>query len=183
MYGYVDRDGDGWRETPEGAPLELSISTEASQIDRAFNEMWKRQLDALGLRVNFRVNQWPENLKAARAGKLMIWLLGYTAAGADSDSFLGLAASKNIGTSNFARFRNASYDRLYDRQRQLPDGAERDAVIREMKRIWVVYMPYKVHGHRFVNDLSQPRLIGYRRHPFARDFFKYLDVDDAHPAA
>jgi ABC-type transport system substrate-binding protein len=113
----------------------------------------------------------------------MIWLLGYTAAGADSDSFLGLAASKNIGTSNFARFRNAAYDKLYDRQRQLPDGAERDAVINEMKRIWVVYMPYKVHGHRFVNDLSQPRLIGYRRHPFARDFFKYLDIDDSHAAA
>jgi hypothetical protein len=47
-----------------------------------------------------------------------------------------------------------------------------------MKRLFVAYMPYKVHGHRFVNDLSQPRLIGYRRHPFARDFFKWVDVDD-----
>ena len=183
LYGYLDRDGDGWREMPDGSPLELSIATEASQIDRAFNEMWKRQLDHLGVRVTFRVNQWPENLKAARSGKLMIWLLGYTASGADSDAFLGLAVSKNIGTSNFARFRNAAYDKLYNRQRQLPDGAERDAMINEMKRIWVAYMPYKVHGHRFVNDLSHPRLIGYRRHPFARDFFKHLDIDDTHAPA
>jgi ABC-type transport system substrate-binding protein len=183
-FGYLDRDGDGWREMPDGSALELLIATEATQLDRAFNEMWKRQLDALGVRVSFRVNQWPENLKAARSGKLMIWLLGFTAAGADSDSFLGLGASQYIGTQNFARFRNAAYDKLYGQQRQLPDGPERDAVIREMKRIWVAYMPYKVHGHRFVNDLSQPWLIGYRRHPFARDFFKYLDVDHSQdPAA
>jgi len=183
IYGYTDRNGDGWRETPEGKPLELVMATESTQIDRAFNEMWKRQLDALGLRVSFQVSQWPEHLKAARAGKLMMWVLGYTASGSDSDSFLGLAASSNIGTSNFARFHNAAYDKLFDQQRQLPDGKERDAVIDEMKRIWVAYMPYKIHGHRFVNDLSHPRVIGYRRHPFARDFFKFLDIDDdASPA-
>jgi ABC-type transport system substrate-binding protein len=139
--------------------------------------MWKRQLDALAIRVRFRVNQWPENLKAARAGRLMVWMLGNTAAGADSDAFLALAASQNIGSTNFARFRNPEYDRLYERQRQLADGPERDAVIYELKRLWLAYMPYKVHGHRYANDLSHPWLVGYRRHPFGRDFFKYLDID------
>jgi ABC-type transport system substrate-binding protein len=178
-YGYVDRDGDGWREQPDGSPLLLEIATESSQLDRTFNELWKRQLDALGLRVQFRVNQWPENAKAARAGKLMIWLLGWTAGGPDPDSFLALGLSRNIGGSNYARFRLPEYDRLYDRQRQLPDGAERDAVIREMKRLFNVYMPYKVHGHRYVNDVMHSWLAGYHRHPFARDFFKYVDVDTA----
>ncbi|HTT11991.1 MAG TPA: ABC transporter substrate-binding protein [Burkholderiaceae bacterium] len=177
IYGYVDRDGDGWREMPDGSRLELVIATESAQIDRAFNEMWKRQLDALGLRVTFQVSQWPEHLKAARAGRLMMWFLGSTAAGSDSDAFLALAATSGIGASNFARFSNATYDRLYERQRHLPDGPERDGVIFEMKRLFTAYMPYKVHGHRFANDLSQPWLIGYRRHPFARDFFKYIDID------
>ncbi len=176
-YGYVDRDGDGWRENPDGSRLLLSIATESSQLDRAFNELWKRQLDALGVRVEFNVNQWPENAKNARAGKLMIWLLGWTAGSADPDSFLALGLSRNIGGSNYARFKHAEYDRLYDRQRQLPDGPERAAVIFEMKRIFVTYMPYKIHGHRFVNDVMHPWLIGYRRHPFARDFFKHIDVD------
>jgi len=179
IYGYVDRDGDGWRELPDGSRLELTFATQSSQIDRAFNEMWKRQLDRLGVRVVFTVNQWPENLKAARAGKLMMWSLGYSATTPDPDDFLGLGAAQNIGASNYARFRLPQYDSLYDRQRQLADGPERDRAIFEMKRLFVAYMPYKVHGHRFVNDLSQPRLIGYRRHPFARDFFKYIDIDDA----
>ena len=26
MYGYVDRDGDGWRERPDGAPLTLEYA-------------------------------------------------------------------------------------------------------------------------------------------------------------
>jgi ABC-type transport system substrate-binding protein len=176
-YGYLDRNGDGWREQPDGSPLVLEIATESSQLDRAFNEMWKRQLDALGIRVAFKVNQWPENMKAARSGKLMIWLLGWTAGSPDPDSFLALGLSRNIGGSNVARFNLPEYDRLYDRQRQMPDGPERFAVMRDMKRIFNAYMPYKIHGHRYVNDVSHPWLIGYRRHPFLRDFFKYVDID------
>ena len=182
IYGYVDRDGDGWREQPDGSPLVLQMATQSSQIDRAFNEMWKRQLDALGVRVEFNVNQWPENNKSARSGKLMMWGLGWSASGSDPDSFLALGHSGDIGGSNYARFRNREYDELYNRQRQLPDGPERAATIFEMKRVFVTYMPYKVHGHRYINDLTQPWLIGYRRHPFARDF-KFIDVDDsARPA-
>ncbi len=176
-YGYVDRDGDGWRERPDGSPLVIRFTTQSSQLDRAFNEMWKRQLDALGIRVAFEVNQWPENMKAARAGKLSVWSLGWSATGADSDSFLALGWSKGFGATNFARFVNADYDALYEKQSRMPDGPQRDAVIREMKRLFIVYMPYKLHGHRYVNDVTQPWLIGYRRHPFARDFFKYIDVD------
>jgi ABC-type transport system substrate-binding protein len=176
-YGYVDRDGDGWREQPDGTPLTIEISCETSQLDRAFNELWKRQLDALGIRVEFKPAQWPENLKNARAGKLMIWLLGNTASVPDCDDFLAFGWSKHIGASNFARFRNAEYDRLYEAQGKLANGPERAALIYDMKRLFVAWMPYKIHGHRFVNDVSHPWLIGYRRHPFARDFFKWIDID------
>jgi ABC-type transport system substrate-binding protein len=183
LYGYVDRDGDGWREQPDGSPLLLQMATQSSQIDRAFNEMWKRQLDALGIRVEFVVNQWPENNKSARAGKLMMWGLGWTASGPDPDSFLGLGHSGDIGGGNYARFKRTEYDELYNLQRQLPDGPERAAAIFQMKRLFAAWMPYKVHGHRYINDLVQPWLVGYRRHPFSRDFFKYVDIDDsARPA-
>lgn len=176
-FGYVDRDGDGWREMPDGTPLLLEIATETGQIDRAFNEMWKRQMDPLGIRVSFRPAQWPENLKNARAGKLMMWVLGNTATSTDVDAFLNFGTTKNIGAGNFARFSHAEYDRLYEQQKTLPDGPERLQVIREMQRIMVAYMPYKFHGHRITNDVMHPWLIGFRRHPFARDMFKWIDID------
>lgn len=177
LYGFLDRNGDGWRELPDGSPLVIEMASESSQLDREFNEMWRRQMDHLRIRIEFRINQWPENLKAARSGKLMTWILGNTASVPDCDDFLAFGSSHDIGSSNFARFRLADYDRLYGLQRQLPNGPERDAAIYEMKRLFNVYMPYKVHGHRFNNDLSQPWLIGYRRHPFASNFFKYVDID------
>jgi hypothetical protein len=36
----------------------------------------KKGLDAIGVRVSFKPAKWPENLKAARAGKLMFWRVG-----------------------------------------------------------------------------------------------------------
>ena len=36
-----------------------------------------------GVRVEFRIAQWPENLKAATAGKLMMWSVGSTASTPD----------------------------------------------------------------------------------------------------
>jgi ABC-type transport system substrate-binding protein len=67
MYGYVDRDGDGWREQPDGQPLVLEMATEPEQRNRTFNEVWKKMMDAVGLQIRFVAAQWPENLKSARA--------------------------------------------------------------------------------------------------------------------
>jgi ABC-type transport system substrate-binding protein len=32
LYGYVDRDGDGWREQPDGKPLVLECTTQPDQL-------------------------------------------------------------------------------------------------------------------------------------------------------
>ena len=176
-YGYVDRDGDGWREQPDGSPLILQMATESSQLDRQFNELWQRHLKAVGLRISFSVNQWPENAKSARAGKLMMWQLGWSAGAPDPDTFLALGFGPNKGAPNYARFQDKVFDKYYVTQRTTPNGPEREAAILELKRLFLAYMPYKFHGHRIVNDVMHPWLIGYRRHPYGRDFFKHIDVD------
>jgi hypothetical protein len=61
----------------------------------------------------------------------------------------------------------------------LPDGPERATLFEQAKRIAVVYAPYKTHVHRYMNDMAQPWLIGYRRPLFWTDFWQYLDVDTA----
>jgi hypothetical protein len=59
----------------------------------------------------------------------------------------------------------------------MPDGPEREALIHDAKLLGVAYMPYKAHSHRIVTDLMHAQVQGYRRHPFARDFWRYVDVD------
>ena len=33
-YGYLDRNGDGWREPPDGKPLVLEVASETDQLSR-----------------------------------------------------------------------------------------------------------------------------------------------------
>jgi ABC-type transport system substrate-binding protein len=179
LYGYVDRNGDGWREQPDGRPLLLEYATSPDQQSRALTEQWKRNMDALGVRIEFKVAQWPEQLKASRAGKLMMWGVGWSAAQPDGDTFLALGYGPNKGQANHARFDLPAFNTLYERQREMPDGPERQAVMDEAKKLMIAYMPYKAHVHRVWTDLTQPWVKGYHRNIFVREFWKYVDIDNA----
>lgn len=177
LYGYVDRNGDGWRETPDGGPLQLVYATQPDQQSRQMEELWTKHMKAVGIRVRSQVAQWPENLKASRAGQLMIWGVAWGAVSPDATYFLDLMYGPNKGQANHARFDLPDYNLLYERQRVLPDGPERLDLIEQALRLGVVYMPYKLTGHRIATDLMQPWVQGYRRHPFLRDWWRYLDID------
>jgi len=178
MFGYVDRNGDGWREMPDGSPLLLRIAGMADQQVRQQNELWQRALDAIGVRVEFEIATWPELLKKDRAGTLMMWGYIWTAASPDGGFFLSIAYGPNgNGEANDARFSLPVFDRLYERQNRLPDGPEREALMREGKNIMVAYMPYKAHAHRIIADLLQPSTHSYWRHPFMRDIWRFVDVE------
>ena len=80
----------------------------------------------------------------------------------DGDTFLALGYGPNKGQANHARFDLPAFNALYERQRALPDGPEREALIDEAKKLMVAYMPYKVHVHRIATDLAHPWVLGYR---------------------
>ncbi len=177
MHGYVDKNGDGWRDQPDGSPLLLEYATQPDGQSRALVELWQKNMDALGIRIKFTIAQWPENQKASRAGKLMMWGLGWSANIPDGDDFLGMGYSRNAGQSNHARFNLPAYDRLFEHIAGLPDGPERQAAMREAQRLMVAYMPYKVHVHRIYTDMAQAWVMGYNRNLFVRNFWQYVDID------
>jgi ABC-type transport system substrate-binding protein len=179
MYGYVDKDGDGWRDLPSGAPLVLDIATQPDGFSRQSDELWKKDMEAVGIKVKFFPGKWPEQLKAARNGKLMLWSLGSSAAAMDGQQALAQLYGPQIGSQNLARFKLPAFDAVYEKMSLLPDGPERDALFLEAKRISVAYMPYKVTDHRFSNDLTQAWLIGFRRPIFWGDWWHYVDIDNS----
>ena len=179
--GYVDRDGDGWREQPDGSPLTIEYATQPDDLSRQLITQWKKNMDAIGVRMVFKTAKWPENLKASRAGKLMMWGVAWSG-GPDGEEFLVLGHSPDAGQANHARFSLPEYDRLFDLQRRLPNGPERMGVMTEMKKLTVAYMPYKAHVHRIWTDLAQPWVVGYHRNVFVRDWWRYVDIDTAEKA-
>ena len=177
LYGYVDRDGDGWRDQPDGQPLTLIYSTSPDQTSRQMNELWKKYMDAVHINIEFKIGQWPEQLKAARAGKVMMWGLGQSAGSPDADGFLALAYGPQKGEGNLAFFDLPAFNKLYDAQTRLGDTPERLALMQDASKLLVAYMPMKVHAHRIATDLMFPWVIGYQRHPFMREFWRYIDID------
>jgi ABC-type transport system substrate-binding protein len=177
MYGYVDRDGDGWREQPDGAPLVLAWSTTPDQRARQRDELRRKDLAALGIRIEFRSAKWPENLKNGRAGKLMVWNLGNSAAAPDGQASLDRGATVHFGGQNFARYSSKRYDAIYDQIRALPDGPERERLFYEAKRMLAVDAPYRFHVHRILTDLAWPWLIGFRRQLYSQNYWQYVDID------
>ncbi len=176
-YGYLDRDGDGWREDPDGNPLRLLWATQTSQIDRQYDELRQKDMKALGLRMESRPAQWPDNLKNMRAGKLMIWSVGNSASAPDSQDTFDSGATAHIGGGNLARFSHKRYDEICALTNTLPDGPERLALFREALRILAAYMPYKYYVHRIVTDLTHPWLVGYRKPPYWNQWWQYVDIE------
>src|SRR5439155_469592 len=104
VYGYVDRDGDGYREAPDGSKLVLEMATTPDSQGKKQDELWRKHMDRVGLRIEFNKKQWPEHLRASRAGKLMMWSLGWIAGDPDADTFYTILYGPNKGQSNQSRF-------------------------------------------------------------------------------
>jgi ABC-type transport system substrate-binding protein len=181
LYGWRDRDGDGWRETPEGRPLVLQMATQPTQEMRRFDELMRRDLRAVGLRVVFQTALWPEQYKAARAGQLMMWSVSGRASAPDGLQGLLRYDGAASGGINLARFDRPEMNALIARLLALPDGPEREAAFDEAKRLTVAWMPYKLRSHLVQITLSQPWLVGYRRPLFWNQWFDTVDLEPRAP--
>lgn len=179
MFGYMDKDGDGFREFPDGRPLTLEIASEPDTTSKQYQELWVKSLTAIGVRVRFNIAKWPDLNKQAKLGKLAMWQVAWSADYPDGENFLQNLYGPNSGQSNNSNFKYAPFDALYDRSRKMPPSPERDKLYAEMNRIAAVMTPWMPMTHRLRSEVSQPWLIGYKKHPMYNQVWKYLDIDDS----
>ncbi len=175
LYGYADRDGDGFRERPDGSPLVIEYAATADQRSRQLAEIWQRRMTEIGLRFRFAFMPFPELIRRTLAGSLQMGMMSWNA-GPDGDFYLSLAYGPNASQNNDARFSLPAYDEVYQRQRAMPDGPERLAVMAQAQRMMLAYMPYLPHVHQVLNDVSRPSVRGWLRHPLMEMRFLYADV-------
>jgi ABC-type transport system substrate-binding protein len=177
MFGYVDRDGDGWRERPDGSPLVFKYATQPDQLSKLFTQLWKKGMDSIGVRMDVHVAPWPDLRKESKEHKLQSWELAWGADYPDGENFYQLLYGPNCGTSNDGCFELPEYDRLYEQANRVPPGPERNAIFQKMARIVAAYAPMKLHVHRLYNFILQPWVKAWRKHPILHEGYKYADID------
>ena len=174
-FGYK-RAADGWRTLPDGKPLVVRLSSRPDTLGRQQDEIWKKSLDAIGIRMDVHKDKFPELLKAEKQCKLQMRVSSWIADYPDGDNFMQLLYGPNTFQSNNACARIPEFDRLYERSRKMPPGPERDALYREMTRVIENYAPWRLTISRYRNMLVQPRVVGYKRHPILHAHWQYVDV-------
>ncbi|MBL0141511.1 MAG: hypothetical protein IPP91_05455 [Betaproteobacteria bacterium] len=178
LYGYVDRDGDGYREMPDGSPLSFDHASYPTLRERQRNELWKKSMDAIGIRVTFgKVEKLTDLRKQAQLGRVQSFSYGWIADSPDGENFLQLLYKGSIGQVNYAMFDLPEYNSLYEQVKRMRDSPERNRLIGRMVKLVIVYAPWHIETFKTQNILVQPWLLGYKKHPFANEPWKYLDVD------
>jgi oligopeptide transport system substrate-binding protein len=178
-YNYKDKDGDGWRDMPDGSPLVITRSTTPRALDREVDELWGKALDSIKVKVQFNTQKWPDLLKQGRAGQLQFWGLGWISAATDGNSFVQLGYSKNIGQSNFSRLKDKQFDELYEKAQLLPIGPKRWALYSAMNDIMMANSMWHPGIFRYQNVVMQPWLLNYKRIPFRQHFWHFMDIDES----
>ena len=182
QFGYKDVNGDGYRELPDGKPLVIEQAS-VDQLDaRVTDELWKRNMKALGINMTFKKAKWPELVKSSKLGKLQMWGAAWIADYPDGENYLQLLYGKNED-ANTARFKLPAYDALYEKVKRMPDTPERTALYQEMAKLVLVYAPWKLGVHRIANSVAQPWVSSLKRHPIMHAPWKYLDIDLAQRGA
>jgi ABC-type transport system substrate-binding protein len=175
LYGYGRRDAQGFRLRPDGAPLVLRRATQPDQRSRKQAELWSRQMRTIGVRFQTETAPFGELIRRSLAGQLQMWGFHWSN-GPDGEFFLGLGYGPNAEQSNDARFRLPAFDALYERQRSMPDGPERLAVMREAGKLLVAYVPYIPHVHVIDTDLQHAHVRHLHRHAFKASWWAFTDM-------
>ncbi len=174
-FGYR-KGADGYRTLPDGKPLVVRMSSRPDTLGRQQDEMWKKSLDAVGVRMDVHKDKFPELLKAEKACKLQSRVASWIADYPDGDNFMQLLYGPNAFQSNNACAKIPEYDRLYEKSQRMPAGPERDRLYQEMTRIVEAYAPWRLTVSRYRNMLVQKQVQGYRKHPILHAQWQYLDL-------
>lgn len=175
-FGYKKGE-DGYRTLPDGSQLLLHMQGDTNGAQRPIDELWKKSLDAIGIRVEFPKSNFADNLKTARACKLQMMGAAWGADYPDGDNFMQNLYGPNSGQSNNGCYQSAAFDRLYEQARKLPDSPERNRLYEQMNRQMEADTAWSLHITRLRTQLIQPWVKGFKKHPILQAEWQYMDID------
>lgn len=173
-FGYK-KGADGYRNLPNGKALVLKINTESGSSSVMYSELWKKNLDAIGIRADFRVSNFADNLKAATQCEYMIWGGAWHADYPEGENFTQLLYGPNVGRGNQSCCSSSAYDGLYKQAMQQPPE-KRMPYYEKMSRQIEADNPLILQDTRIRNWVIQSHVQGFKAHPIMNSNWQYLDI-------
>lgn len=175
-FGYA-KGADGYRNTPDGKPLTLTLTLRSSPVSREIQTLTKRDMDAIGIRMDYRLTPFQDAIKELEKGQFQLYFGGF---GGSPSGHVELRQlySKEPQRVNVSQFRLAEYDRAAEKFVGSESDAEQIAAARKMTELARTYMPELPTIFRLENDFVQPWLLGFSPQVFST-YWKYMDIDVA----
>jgi ABC-type transport system substrate-binding protein len=176
-FGYRKSGNGGYRTAPDGKPLKLTLSQRTGAVSREVETLWKKNMDAIGLAMDFNLAPFQEIIKALEKGQFQLYYGGFGGSPSGSAELIQLSA-KQPQRVNVTQFRLPEYDRALDDFVRSDNDAEQIAAARRMSDIALAYMPQLPAAFRLESNFVQPWVRGFSPMVFS-SYWKYLDLDPA----
>ena len=180
-FGYRNRDAEGYRMTPDGKPLTVTMTLRSGGITRELSTLLKKNMDAIGIRMDFHITPFQDVVKELEQGKFQMFAGGY---GGNPSGWTELTQlySRQPRTVNVTAFKLAEYDTAMQQYLSSPTEAAQITAARTMTEIARTYMPMLPNVYRLENYVVHPWVQGFAPFVF-QQYWKYLDIDPARRAA
>jgi len=166
--GYVDANGDGWRDMPDGSPIKLSILTPPKDYDPIRADagiMISKNLKSVGLNIESSPTDFDTIVtKAFVTVQFDMYILGW-AVGSFPETYLydffhsSQAAPAGYNAPGYS---NPKVDQLLEQMMHEMDDEKRVKIIKDIEGILVDDLPYDVLYYRKnIEAYRQDRWVGW----------------------
>jgi ABC-type transport system substrate-binding protein len=142
-----------------GQPLQLTMdATAGDSWHRQTVEFEQRCLERLGVKIRINENTFPRQQEKLDQGNFQIASAGWGADYPDPENYFFLFYSKNfpLAGSNWARFSNPEFDRMFEQMATMDNSPERLALVHKMNAFLTEECPIFYHFHKAYYTMIQP---------------------------
>ena len=174
-FGYEKRDAEGYRKALDGSRLAVTMTLRTGGVTREMQTLWRKNMDAIGLRTEFHILPFQDMVKELEKGKFQMYQGGF---GGSPSGYNELAQlhGRQPQRVNIVQFKHEAYDRAAEQFLRSATDDEQIAAARTMSEIARTYMPLLPVYFRLENNYVQPWLMGFSPFVFT-SYWKYLDID------
>ena len=174
----------GGRDAKTGKPLKLYFDEQSQATSKNLQDWQKRQLEPLGIQIEFRASDWNRYKQKIRDGNVQIYTYGWLADYPDPENFLFMlhrdqspviTQSSGVNASNYD---NPEYNRLFDQMKTMDPGPERAKIVADMVNLLQEDSPWFTGYYSKDYYLNNEWVYNGKRHGITKATLKYLRIDD-----